>query len=135
MAGTTRFGVSLDEGLLVAFDRLLERKGYASRSEMIRDLIRDYLSAEAWRTGRGEAIGTVTLVYDHHVPELQERLTTAQHDAPNLIVSTLHVHLDHHRCMEVLVVRGNGARIRTLADRLIGCRGVEHGKLTLAAAG
>jgi CopG family nickel-responsive transcriptional regulator len=135
MPDLTRFGVSLDKDLLVAFDRLLERKGYASRSEMIRDLIRDCLSAEAWRTGRGEAIGTVTLVYDHHVPELQERLTGAQHDAPHLIVSTLHVHLDHHRCMEVLVVRGNGGRIRALADRLIGCRGVEHGKLTLAAAG
>jgi len=135
MSKTSRFGVSLAEELLREFDRLIGRKGYASRSEAIRDLIRDYLAEEAWKAGRGPAVGTVTLVYDHHVPDLQEKLTDIQHKHAGVVVSTLHVHLARHRCLEVLVVRGKANEIRTLADRLIGARGVKHGKLTLAAAG
>jgi CopG family nickel-responsive transcriptional regulator len=135
MAEVTRFGVSLAKELLAEFDALIGRKEYASRSEAIRDLIRDYLSEEAWRAGRGAAVGTVTLVYDHHTTDLQEKLTAIQHDEVDTIVSTLHVHLDHHHCLEVLVVRGPAADIRTLADKLIGARGVKHGKLTLVAAG
>lgn len=135
MSKTSRFGVSLAEELLREFDRLIGRKGYASRSEAIRDLIRDYLAEEAWTAGRGPAVGTVTLVYDHHVPDLQEKLTDAQHEHAGVVVSTLHVHLERHRCLEVLVVRGKANDIRALADRLIGARGVKHGKLTLVAAG
>lgn len=135
MLKTSRFGVSLAEELLREFDRLIGRKGYASRSEAIRDLIRDYLAEEAWKAGRGPAVGTVTLVYDHHVPDLQEKLTDIQHQHAGVVVSTLHVHLGRHRCLEVLVVRGKVNEIRALADRLIGARGVKHGKLTLAAAG
>lgn len=121
--------------MLREFDRLIGRKGYASRSEAIRDLIRDYLAEEAWKAGRGPAVGTVTLVYDHHVPDLQEKLTDIQHTYAGVVVSTLHVHLARRRCLEVLVVRGKANEIRALADRLIGARGVKHGKLTLAAAG
>jgi len=135
MANIVRFGVSLAEELLSEFDALISRKDYASRSEAIRDLIRDYLTEEAWRAGKGAAVGTVTLVYDHHTTDLQEKLTAIQHDEVDIVVSTLHVHLDHHHCLEVLVVRGPAADIRTLADRLIGARGVKHGKLTLVAAG
>jgi CopG family nickel-responsive transcriptional regulator len=135
MSKISRFGVSLAEELLREFDRLIGRKGYASRSEAIRDLIRDYLAEEAWKAGRGPAVGTVTLVYDHHVPDLQEKLTDAQHEHVGVVVSTLHVHLERHRCLEVLVVRGKANEIRALADRLIGARGVKHGKLTLVAAG
>lgn len=135
MADTVRFGVSLAEELLAEFDALISRKGYASRSEAIRDLLRDYLAEEAWRAGRGAAVGTVTLVYDHHVPDLQEKLTALQHEGADVVVSSLHVHLDRHRCLEVLVVRGRADEIRALADRLIGARGVKHGKLTLVAAG
>ncbi len=135
MAGLVRFGVSLAAELLAAFDGLIARKGYASRSEAIRDLLRDYLAEEAWRAGRGPAVGTVTLIYNHHVPDLQEKLTAVQHQAPGVVVSTLHVHLDRRRCLEVLVVRGPANKIRALADRLIGARGVAHGKLTLVAAG
>jgi CopG family nickel-responsive transcriptional regulator len=135
MSKTSRFGVSLAEELLREFDRLIGRKGYASRSEAIRDLIRDYLAEEAWKAGRGPAVGTVTLVYDHHVPDLQEKLTDVQHEHAGVVVSTLHVHLERHRCLEVLVVRGKANEIRALADRLIGARGVKHGKLTLVAAG
>jgi CopG family nickel-responsive transcriptional regulator len=135
MSQISRFGVSLADELLREFDDLISRKGYASRSEAIRDLIRDYLAEEAWRAGRGTAVGTVTLVYDHHVPDLQEKLTDIQHEHVDTVVSTLHVHLARHRCLEVLVVRGKPNKIRSLADRLIGARGVKHGKLTLAAAG
>ncbi len=135
MSKTSRFGVSLAEELLREFDRLIDRKGYASRSEAIRDLLRDYLAEEAWKAGRGPAVGTVTLVYDHHVPDLQEKLTDIQHEHAGVVVSTLHVHLERHRCLEVLVVRGKASEIRALADHLIGARGVKHGKLTLVAAG
>ena len=135
MSKISRFGVSLAEELLREFDRLIGRKGYASRSEAIRDLIRDYLAEEAWKAGRGPAVGTVTLVYDHHVPDLQEKLTDVQHEHAGVVVSTLHVHLERHRCLEVLVVRGKANEIRARADRLIGARGVKHGKLTLVAAG
>lgn len=135
MRKVTRFGVSLAEELLAEFDALIGRKDYASRSEAIRDLIRDYLAEEASRSGSARAVGTVTLVYDHHVADLQEKLTDIQHDESDLVVSTLHVHLDRHRCLEVLVVRGKAAKIRALADKLIGARGVKHGKLTLVAAG
>jgi CopG family nickel-responsive transcriptional regulator len=125
----------LADELLAAFDKLISGKGYASRSEAIRDLIRDYLAEEAWRAGKGQAVGTVTLVYDHHTADLQEKLTSIQHDEVDVVVSTLHVHLDRHHCLEVLVVRGRADKIRKLADRLIGARGVKHGKLTLVAAG
>jgi CopG family nickel-responsive transcriptional regulator len=135
MPKTSRFGVSLAEELLREFDRLISRKGYASRSEAIRDLIRDYLTAEAWRADKGPAVGTVTLIYDHHVADLPEKLTDIQHKHADVVVSTLHVHLGRRRCMEVLVVRGKAKDIRALADNLIGTRGVKHGKLTLAAAG
>jgi CopG family nickel-responsive transcriptional regulator len=135
MAHIIRFGVSLAEELLAEFDALIGRKGYASRSEAIRDLIRDYLAEEASRFGSSPAVGTVTLVYDHHVAELQEKLTAIQHGESGLVVSALHVHLDHHRCLEVLVVKGRAAKIRGLADKLIGARGVKHGKLTFVAAG
>jgi CopG family nickel-responsive transcriptional regulator len=135
MANIVRFGVSLAAELLAEFDAVIGRKGYASRSEAIRDLLRDYLAEEASRVGAARAVGTVTLVYDHHVAELQEKLTKIQHHETDLVVSSLHVHLDRHRCLEVLVVRGRAAKIRALADRLIGARGVKHGKLTLVAAG
>jgi CopG family nickel-responsive transcriptional regulator len=135
MANIVRFGVSLAAELLAEFDAVIGRKGYASRSEAIRDLLRDYLAEEASRRGSARAVGTVTLVYDHHVAELQEKLTKIQHHETDLVVSSLHVHLDRHRCLEVLVVRGRAAKIRALADRLIGARGVKHGKLTLVAAG
>ena len=135
MVKIVRFGVSLAEELLAEFDALIGRKDYASRSEAIRDLIRDYLAEEASRSGSAPAVGTVTLVYDHHVADLQDKLTAIQHDESDLVVSTLHVHLDRHRCLEVLVVRGKAAEIRALADKLIGARGVKHGKLTLVAAG
>lgn len=135
MPGITRFGVSLDEGLLSKFDRLIGRKGYANRSEAIRDLIRDSLVRDQWELGDTEAVGTLTLVYDHETRELEERLTELQHAHYRAIVSTLHVHLDPHHCLEVLVLRGKASLLKTIADKLIGTRGVKHGTFSATAEG
>jgi len=135
MAGVTRFGVSLDERLLAKFDRLIGGKGYANRSEAIRDLIRDSLVREQWELGKADAVGTLTLVYDHETRELEERLTELQHAHFRTIVSTLHVHLDAHHCLEVLILRGKAALLKSIADRLIGTRGVKHGTFSATAEG
>lgn len=134
MPTVTRFAVSLEPDLLDKFDRLRQRQNYASRSEAVRDLIRDHLVEQGWDDKR-HAMGTVTLVYDHHVRDLSDRLTSIQHDHHELILSTMHVHLDHDNCLEVLVVKGKGERIRSLADHLISTKGVKHGKLTITTAG
>ena len=135
MAGVTRFGVSLDEKLLAKFDRLIGKKGYANRSEAIRDLIRDSIVREQWELGDADAVGTLTLVYDHETRELEERLTELQHAHYRAIVSTLHVHLDAHHCLEVLILRGKAALLKSIADRLIGTRGVKHGTFSATAEG
>ena len=135
MAVVTRFGVSLDEKLLAKFDRLIGKKGYANRSEAIRDLIRDSLVREQWELGDADAVGTLTLVYDHETRELEERLTELQHAHYQSIVSTLHVHLDPHHCLEVLVLRGKAAQLKSIADKLIGTRGVKHGTFSATAEG
>lgn len=134
MAQLVRFGVSLDRQLLDEFDRLNDEKGYATRSEAIRDLIRADLVEEEW-AGNRETVATVTIVYDHHVRDLTEKLTEVQHRSQQLIVSSLHVHLDHDHCLEVLVMRGKGADIRKVADVLIGTKGVKHGKLAMTTTG
>jgi len=135
LAGITRFGISLDERLLAKFDRLNNRKGYANRSEAIRDLIRESLVRERWELRDADAVGTLTLVYDHETRELEERLTELQHAHFRAIVSTLHVHLDAHHCLEVLILRGKAALLKSIADRLIGTRGVKHGTFSATAEG
>jgi CopG family nickel-responsive transcriptional regulator len=135
MGETVRFGISIDSGLLERFDTVVEEKGYVNRSEAIRDLIRDALVEQAWEAGEEEMVGTVTLVYDHHVHDLSERLTEYQHDHHEQIISTLHVHLDHHNCLEVLVIRGTAYSVKRLADALIGVKGVKHGKLVMTTTG
>ena len=135
MAGVTRFGVSLDESLLAKFDRVIGRKGYTNRSEAIRDLIRDNLVREQWELGTEQAVGTITLVYSHDVPDLSDRLTDLQHAHYRSIISALHVHLDPHHCLEVLVLRGKAKDLKAIADRLIGTRGVKHGTFSATAEG
>ena len=135
MPDITRFGISLEGRLLAKFDRLIGRKGYANRSEAIRDLIRDSLVREQWEIGDADSVGTLTLVYDHETRELEERLTELQHAHYRVIVSTLHVHLDAHHCLEVLVLRGKAALLKNIADRLIGTRGVKHGTFSATAEG
>ena len=135
MGKLTRFGVSLDEELLDPFDALCAVKGYSNRSEAIRDLIRKALVAEEWHQADGQGAGTLTLVYDHHKNDLARRLTQMQHDEHDIIIATLHVHLDHHNCLEVLILKGEAARVRALADKLISCKGVKHGTFSGTTTG
>ena len=135
MSDITRFGVSLDGALLAQFDRVIARKGYTNRSEAIRDLIRESLVREQWELGTDEVVGTLTLVYNHDVRDLSDKLTDLQHAHYKAIVSTLHVHLDAHHCLEVLVLRGKAKELKSVADRLIGTRGVKHGTFSATAEG
>jgi CopG family nickel-responsive transcriptional regulator len=129
-----RFGVSIEKELLDDFDALIEERGYSNRSEAIRDLIRGYAAEQVWEAG-GEAAGGIVLVYDHHQRELSERLVEIQHDALDIVVSNLHVHLSHHHCLEVIVVRGGAQAIETLADRLRSQKGVTHCSVARVATG
>jgi CopG family nickel-responsive transcriptional regulator len=135
MSELIRFGISMNEQLLFQFDRKIVSQGYANRSEAIRDLIRNRLVELEWSDDEREVAGTITLVYDHHVRGLGSLLTELQHDWHHVILSTMHVHLDHHNCLEVLVVKGPAAQARKLADRLIGTRGVKHGQLAITSTG
>jgi len=130
-----RVGVSIPGALLEVFDKIIRRKGYPSRSEAIRDIIRDYLVEEEWAAGKGEVVGTVTIIYDHHSRELGKRLTDLQHRHHGAIVSSSHVHLDEHNCLEVVIVRAKPAEVRKIADELISARGVKHGKLVATTTG
>jgi len=133
MGELARVGIALDEDLLAEFDELIRRKQYGNRSEAIRDLIRAELVAEDWTENR-VVVGTITLLYDHHVRELSGALTHKQHESEAQVLSSLHVHLDDRHCLEVIVVKGKSRKVRELADGLIGTRGVLHGKLTATAA-
>ena len=135
MSLVSRFGVSIEENLLKKFDRLISRKGYQNRSEALRDLIRESLVQEEWEEGKKETVGTIAIVYSHHTRELSRTLTDMQHRYYRSILSSLHIHLDEHNCLEVLVVRGKGREIKKIGDRLIGTKGVKHGKLSLTTTG
>jgi CopG family nickel-responsive transcriptional regulator len=135
MTELTRFGISIDDRLLKRFDALIAEKGYGNRSEAIRDLIRGALVEEQWAREEEETVGTVTLVYDHHTRDLSDKLTEQQHSHHHAIVSALHVHLDAHNCLEVVVVKGKAGEVRRLADELIGTKGVKHGKLVMSTTG
>lgn len=130
-----RISVSMNKVLLRKLDKMVREKGYDNRSLAIGDMIADQLVEHQTELGDTEAVGTVTLVYDHHKPHVQETLTELQHDHLGAIISALHVHLDHHNCLEVLVVRGRASSLQGFADRLIGTKGVKHGKLSLTSTG
>ena len=135
MATLERFGVSMDGKLLAEFDRRIARAGYASRSEALRDMVRDYLVEREWESGGDVVVGTVTIVYDHHQREVESALTELQHEHHEAIACTTHVHLDPHNCLEVVVVRGTAAQVRRIAEHLISLRGVKHGKLVCTTTG
>jgi len=135
MSGLSRIGVAIDSELLNKFDTLIGQRGYTNRSEAFRDLIRDELVEKTWESPESQVVGTVTLVYDHHVRLLNEKLTNIQHEFHHSILSTLHVHLDHDNCLEVLVVRGKSSVVRKVADVLISTKGVKHGRLTITTSG
>ncbi|MCX8155109.1 MAG: nickel-responsive transcriptional regulator NikR [Verrucomicrobiae bacterium] len=130
-----RFTVSLPPGLLQQLDDWVHAKGFDNRSQAVADMIRDRLVDQLQESPEREIAGTITLVYDHHKPHLTEELTDFQHDHHHAIISTLHVHLDHHNCLEVLVVRGKVAEIQRMADRLLAIKGLKHGKLTVTTTG
>ncbi len=133
--GVKRFGISLDSSLLKSFDGLIVKKGYLNRSEAIRDLIRDSLVKEEWKYGNKETVGAITIVYSHDTRELADNLIEIQHQHHVSVISSMHVHLDHLNCLEVIVVKGKGTVIKRIADKLIGTKGVKHGKLTLTTTG
>jgi len=130
-----RFGVSMEKNLLASFDKLISRKGYANRSEALRDLVRDHLVEEEWKVEKKEMIGTITIVYNHHTRGLSDILIDLQHHFHNLIISTMHLHMDEDNCLEVLVVKGMVDKVKSIADKLISTRGVKHGKLTMTTTG
>jgi CopG family nickel-responsive transcriptional regulator len=130
-----RFGVSIEKKLLENFDRWVGRHSWANRSEAIRDLIRERLVGESWVREKGQVFATLTFVYDHHVTDLQGRLTRLQHDHEGVVLSSLHVHLGHHDCLEVLVMKGSARKIQSLADAILGTRGVKHGNLVRSIPG
>jgi|SRR6056297_2806586 CopG family nickel-responsive transcriptional regulator len=135
MGKTIRFGVSLDLDLLNKFDDLCNERSYQTRSEAIRDLIRNTLVQKEWEDADKEAVGTLTLVYDHHKSDLSQKLTEIQHDYLDVIVTSMHIHLDHDNCLEVIVLKGQGMRIKETADKLTATRGVKHGQLSLTTSG
>jgi len=124
-----RFGVAVERPLLEAFDEHLARRGFENRSEALRDLVRAELARDAWDRGE-EAIATISLIYDHHVRELTERLVEIQHEFGDRVISTTHVHLDHDHCLEVVLARGPANVLKRLADRLIGAKGVISGDVS-----
>lgn len=135
MKGTTRFGISMSSDLLKDFDFLITKLGYKTRSEAIRDMIRQRLVDQEWIEPHKETIGTITLVFSHEVRELSKVLTSLEHNYYKNILSSMHIHLDHHNCLEVLIVRGKSSTVRKIADRLISTKGVRHGKLTMSTVG
>jgi len=135
MSELSRIGVAIDTGLLEKFDRLIAGRGYTNRSEAFRDMIREELVEQSWESPESHVVGTVTLVYDHHARLLGDKLTGIQHEYHHSVLSTLHVHLDHDLCLEVIVIRGKAGAVRSLADALISTKGVKHGRLTLTTSG
>jgi CopG family transcriptional regulator, nickel-responsive regulator len=131
--GLVRTGVALDSDLLKRFDRLIRAEGYENRSEAVRDLIRDRLNVASVQSGDVFVVGAVTLIYNHHWRLLPDKLMELQHEYHQVIISTVHSHLDHDMCLEVVVVRGRVRQVQELGSRLIGLKGVEHGKLVLSS--
>ena len=135
MAELERFGVSMEKPLLEKFDRLNSKRGYRTRSEAIRDLVRKELAIKEWEDPKRDVVGTVTLVYSHHEHNLADALSELQHMYHRDIVSTTHVHLDEENCLEVVIVRGKSARARRIADTLLSTRGVKHGGAVATTTG
>jgi CopG family nickel-responsive transcriptional regulator len=135
MTDLCRIGVAINGDLLSKFDELIARRGYTNRSEAFRDLIRNELVQEVWKSSDSEVFGTVTLVYDHHSRLLTEKLTELQHHYHTAVLSAMHVHLDQDHCLEVVLVRGKAPLVEKLANALIAVKGVKHGRFTITTSG
>jgi len=134
MSKVVRFGVSLEDGLLNKFDQYIKEKKYNNRSEAIRDIIRENLVKDEWKYG-GDVAGAIAIVYDHHKRELVGKLMDIQHDYGETIISTQHVHLDHHNCLEVIIVKGRTEKVKKLFESLRSCKGVKHGTINMTTTG
>ena len=134
MTGLIRFGVSLENSLLERFNRLIKEKRYTNRSEALRDLIRQELIKREWQEGR-EIAGAIIIIYDHHKRELLNKITDIQHDFQKLIISTQHIHLDHHNCLEIIAIKGNPKEAQRLTDRLKSLKGIKHATLSMSSTG
>lgn len=134
MPNIFRFGVSLEKGLLDRFDRLLKEKNYTNRSEALRDLIRQELVKVQWQKD-GDIAGAITIIYNHHKRELLDKITDVQHDFQKLIISTQHIHLDHHNCLEIIAIRGSSKEAQRLQDNLKSIKGVKHATLSMSSSG
>ncbi len=129
-----RFTISLDEKLLEQFDAAIRQRKYVNRSEAIRDLIRSAFVEEEWQADK-DVVGVISMVYDHHQSKLQEKVTEIQHEYHHQIVSATHIHMDHHNCLEVVIVKGKAGSINELADRLRSLRGVRNCKMAMSTTG
>jgi len=134
MAELTRTGVSIEAELLDKFDRLITKRGYKNRSEALRDLIRESLVNEDIEQNR-PVVATLSMIYDHHRPNLSNKLTEAQHDHHGNVLAATHVHLDHDNCLEVVIMKGRSGDVKHLADHMLSMRGVKHGKLVITSTG
>jgi len=134
MAELTRTGVSIEAELLDKFDRLIAKRGYKNRSEALRDLIRESLVNEDIEQNR-PVVATLSMIYDHHRPNLSNKLTEAQHDHHGNVLAATHVHLDHDNCLEVVIMKGRSGDVKHLADHMLSMRGVKHGKLVITSTG
>lgn len=134
MSDLARLSFSIEEALVEKLERMVKRSHYANRSEFIRDLIRSKLVEEQWAADR-EALGTVTLLYDHHAPRLHERLTELQHQHHGAVLATTHIHLDKHLCAEMIMIRGRAGEIQKLADLMRQQKGVLHATLSMSSTG
>jgi CopG family nickel-responsive transcriptional regulator len=136
MSELVRFSVAIPEDLLMQFDNLVARRGLAkNRSEVIRDLIRDALVDEEWDDPLQEIVGTLSIVFNHHASDLQNKLDQIQHAQHEKIISAMHIHLDAHNCLEVIVLKGRSDEIRGIAESILGVKGVKHGRLTTTTTG
>jgi len=128
-----RFSISIDRELLARFDAFIEQRKYGNRSEAIRDLMRKALIQQEWKANQ-EVVGVITLVFNHHQRQLQDKMTEVQHAHHHTVVSTTHIHLGEHDCLEVVIARGRAAKVRALAETLIAMRGVKDGSLTMTSS-
>lgn len=129
-----RFSITIDQCLMRKFLKLASQRGYNNRSEAIRDLIRQSLVEEEWH-GDGEVIGIISIVYDHHQRQLLGKIADIQHDSVAWILSSTHIHLDHHNCLEVIITKGKASVLKNLADQLISLKGVKKGTISTASTG
>lgn len=134
MGGIVRFGVSIEKKLLEKFDEYIKLENYPTRSKAIGDLIRESLIKKEWLKG-GEVVGVITLVFNHHKREIVDKLTDIQHDFNNIVISTLHIHLDHDNCLEIVAVRGKVNEIEKLSNLLKGTKGVKHSSMIITTTG